>query len=98
MNLGVPAWAGNPVSIAMMFVLAVVVERSCFRPLVNQPDIILFMAAIGLNTFLIGFGETIFGGEPKTMITEEIGLPTGRRRLKCWAASSSSSISTSPLP
>ncbi len=28
------------------------------RPLVNQPDIILFMATFGLTYFLIGFGET----------------------------------------
>jgi branched-chain amino acid transport system permease protein len=26
---------------------------------------------------LIGLGEFIFGGEPKSMITEELGLPTG---------------------
>ena len=26
---------------------------------------------------MIGLGETIFGGEPKTMVTEELGLPTG---------------------
>lgn len=81
-ELGVPAWAAIVLSIAMMFVLAVVVEKVVFRPLVNQPDIILFMAAIGLNTFLIGFGETIFGGEPKTMITEEIGLPTGSTEVE----------------
>ena len=76
-ELGVPAWLAIILCILMMFVLAVVVERVVFRPLVNQPDIILFMAAIGLNTFLIGFGETVFGGEPKTMITEQIGLSTG---------------------
>lgn len=81
-ELGVPAWLAVVLSIAMMFVLAVVVERVVFRPLVNQPDIILFMAAIGLNTFLIGFGETIFGGEPKTMITEQIGLPTGTTEIE----------------
>ncbi len=81
-EIGVPAWLAILLSIAMMFVLAVVVERVVFRPLVNQPDIILFMAAIGLNTFLIGFGETIFGGEPKTMITEEIGLPTGSTEVE----------------
>ena len=79
---GVPSWLAIILSIAMMFVLAVVVERVVFRPLVNQPDIILFMAAIGLNTFLIGFGETIFGGEPKTMITEQIGLPTGSTEVE----------------
>ena len=48
-----------------MFVLAVVVERVVLRPLVNQPDIILFMATFGLTYFLIGFGELIFGGSPK---------------------------------
>lgn len=76
-QLGVPAWLAVILCIAIMLVLAVTVERLVLRPLVNQPDIILFMATIGLNTFLIGFGETVFGGEPKTMITEELGLPTG---------------------
>ena len=70
-ELGVPAWLSLILCIGIMFVLAVTVERVVLRPLVNQPDIILFMATIGLNTFLIGFGETVFGGEPKTMITSE---------------------------
>ena len=74
---GVPAWLGVILAIGMMFLLALTVERVVLRPLVNQPDIILFMATIGLNSFLIGFGESIFGGEPKTMITKELGLPTG---------------------
>src|SRR5690242_21695768 len=34
-------------TIGVMFVLAVAVERIVLRPLVNQPDIILFMAKIG---------------------------------------------------
>ncbi len=76
-ELGVPAWLGVILAIGMMFLLALTVERVVLRPLVNQPDIILFMATIGLNSFLIGFGESIFGGEPKTMITKELGLPTG---------------------
>ena len=42
------------------------------RPLVNQPDIILFMATFGLTYFLIGFGELVFGGDPKVMITEQL--------------------------
>ena len=45
--------------------------------LVGQPDIILFMATIGVTLFLIGFGELIFGGENKVMITEQLGIPTG---------------------
>jgi len=32
---------------------------------------------IGLSYFLIGLGELIFGGETKSMITEQLGLPTG---------------------
>jgi branched-chain amino acid transport system permease protein len=83
-ELGVPAWLGVVLAIGMMFLLALTVERAVLRPLVNQPDIILFMATIGLNSFLIGFGETIFGGEPKTMITEELGLPTGSTAVEIF--------------
>ena len=42
------------------------------RPLVNQPDIILFMATFGLTYFLIGFGELIFGGDTKVMIADQL--------------------------
>jgi branched-chain amino acid transport system permease protein len=47
------------------------------RPLVSQPDIILFMATFGVTYFLIGFGELLFGGNPKSMITKELLLPQG---------------------
>jgi len=74
---GVPALLAVPLTLVVMFFLAVGVERVVLRPLVNQPDLILFMATIGITLFLIGFGETIFGGENKRMITEELGIPTG---------------------
>lgn len=74
---GLPAWAAVPVTLGVMYVLAVAVERVVLRPLVNQPDIVLFMATIGITLFLIGFGEFVFGGENKIMITEELGIPTG---------------------
>ena len=74
---GLPAYLALAVAVLIMFVLALSIERVVLRPLVNQPDIILFMATIGLTYFLIGLGESIFGGEPKRMITEELGLPTG---------------------
>jgi branched-chain amino acid transport system permease protein len=73
----VAAFISLLVALGVMFLLAVAVERIVLRPLVNQPDIILFMATFGLTYFLIGFGETIFGGNPKIMITKELGLPTG---------------------
>lgn len=75
--LGVPAIIALILALAIMGLLAYSVERLVLRHMVNQPDIILFMATIGLTYFLIGLGELIFGGEPKSMITEELGLPTG---------------------
>src|SRR5512132_2987025 len=69
-------------AIAVMFLLAVGVERLMLRPLVNQPDIILFMATFGLTYFLIGFGELIFGGDPKVMIASQLGLPRGAIDIK----------------
>jgi branched-chain amino acid transport system permease protein len=74
---GVPAYLALILAIGVMGLLAVTVERLVLRHMVNQPDIILFMATIGLSYFLIGLGEFIFGGETKSMITEELGLPTG---------------------
>lgn len=75
--MGVPAWICVILTLGVMFGLAVAIERIVLRPLVGQPDIILFMATIGITLFLIGLGEIIFGGENKVMITEELGIPTG---------------------
>ncbi len=74
---GVPAWLALPATLLVMLLLAVAIERVVLRPLVNQPDIVLFMATIGITLFLVGFGELVFGGENKVMITEALGIPTG---------------------
>lgn len=76
-SIGVPAYLALALTLVIMAILALGIERIVLRPLVNQPDIILFMATIGLTYLLIGFGEFIFGGDNKVMITEELGLPTG---------------------
>jgi branched-chain amino acid transport system permease protein len=78
---GVPAWAALILTVAVMYALALAIERLVLRPLVNQPDIILFMATFGVTYFLIGFGELTFGGNPKSMITEELLLPDGALNL-----------------
>ena len=75
--MGIPAWVSVALTLVVMFVIAVAIERIVLRPLVGQPDIILFMATIGITLFLVGTGETIFGGENKVMITSELGIPTG---------------------
>jgi branched-chain amino acid transport system permease protein len=81
---GIPAFVALALTIVVMLMLAWAVERVVLRPLVNQPDIILFMATFGLTYFLIGFGELIFGGDPKVMITEDLYLPKGPINVKAF--------------
>jgi len=76
-SAGLPAFLALGLTIVVMFALAFAVERVVLRPLINQPDIILFMATFGLTYFLIGFGEFVFGGDPKVMITDQLYLPKG---------------------
>jgi branched-chain amino acid transport system permease protein len=79
---GVATWLALIATVGVMYVLALGVERIVLRPLVNQPDIILFMATFGLTYFLIGLGELVFGGNPKTMITGQLYLPSGAIEFK----------------
>jgi branched-chain amino acid transport system permease protein len=78
----VAAYAALVLTALVMLGLAWGVERVMLRPLVNQPEIILFMATFGLTYFLIGFGELLFGGEPKVMITDDLHLPRGALEFK----------------
>ncbi|HET9685679.1 MAG TPA: branched-chain amino acid ABC transporter permease [Pseudolabrys sp.] len=83
-NAGIPAFVALGLTIAVMFALAFAVERVVLRPLINQSDIILFMATFGLTYFLIGFGQFVFGGDPKVMITEQLYLPKGTITYKAF--------------
>ncbi len=73
----VAAYLALVLTIGVMFALAFAVERAVLRPLINQPDIILFMATFGLTYFLIGLGELVFGGNPQVMIASELKIPKG---------------------
>jgi branched-chain amino acid transport system permease protein len=76
------AYLALALTVAVMFGLAFTIERLVLRPLVNQPDIILFMATFGMTYFLIGLGELVFGGEPKLMIADDLHLPRGAIDVK----------------
>lgn len=80
-EMGMPAWLALAAAVGAMLILAIGIEKLVLRPLVNQPDIILLMATIGLTRFLVGLGEMVFGGEPKVMITDALGIPTGILRI-----------------
>ena len=76
-EMGVPVLLCVVLTIGAMLLLALTIERVVLRPLVNHPDIMLFMATFGLTYFLIGLGEFVFGGSPKKMIADELFLPRG---------------------
>jgi branched-chain amino acid transport system permease protein len=72
MERGVPVWLALLLTTAVMTGLAFAIERVVLRPLVNQAPIILFMATIGLNFFLEGFGEMVWGANVKKL---DVGIP-----------------------
>ncbi|MGY4182717.1 branched-chain amino acid transport system permease protein [Bradyrhizobium sp. USDA 4518] len=49
------------VTLAIMVVLGVSVERTVLRPLVNQPPITLFMATLGLSYVIEGAAQLLWG-------------------------------------
>ena len=58
-----PLWAAILIAIAIMVVLAYLIERLVLRPLVNQEAVALLMATLGLSYFLDGFGQTVWGSD-----------------------------------
>lgn len=72
LDLGAPALLAAVITLAVMVVLAFAVERFVFRHMVNQPQVILFMATIGLAYFLEGLGQTIWGTEVHVL---DLGIP-----------------------
>lgn len=69
-----PAILSIMLALAVMALLAIVVEKLILKHLVNQEPVILFMATIGLAYFLEGFGDLMWGSEIKKL---EVGLPVG---------------------
>ncbi|MEP7181530.1 MAG: branched-chain amino acid ABC transporter permease [Betaproteobacteria bacterium] len=61
---GLGFWLAFVVTTGVMVVGALLTERIVLRPLVNQPQITLFMATIGLTFFLEGLTQMIWGSTP----------------------------------
>ncbi|UZD91021.1 branched-chain amino acid ABC transporter permease [Cognatishimia activa] len=70
----VPAVLAILLTMAVMVLLAICVQKFVFRHLVGQEPIILFMATIGLAYFLEGVGDIMWGSEIKKL---DVGLPQG---------------------
>ena len=72
MEYGLPVWAAFLATLAIMGALAWAIERWVLRRLVNQPDISLFMATIGLSFLIEGGGELVWGSNVKKL---DVGIP-----------------------
>jgi branched-chain amino acid transport system permease protein len=68
---GVNFWLALVVTLAVMVVLGIATEKVVLRPLVNQPQITLFMATIGLTFVLEGLSQLVWGSQPHGL---ELGI------------------------
>jgi branched-chain amino acid transport system permease protein len=69
---GVNFWIALVITLAVMVVLGMAIEKVMLRPLVNQPPITLFMATIGLTFVLEGLSQLLWGSQPHGL---ELGIP-----------------------
>jgi len=86
-----PAVFAIVLTLVVMVLFAILVERLILKHLVNQEPIILFMATIGLAYFMEGFGDLMWGSEIKVL---EVGIPSGgslwlEEKTIGWAAEGS---------
>jgi branched-chain amino acid transport system permease protein len=66
-EFGWPLWVAIIATMVVMWVLALAIERVVLRPLVNQSEISLFMATIGLSFFIEGLAQLLWGAEVKRL-------------------------------
>lgn len=58
---GFPASLAIATTLALMVILAIGIERTVLRPLVNKPPMTLFMATLGLSYIIEGAAQLIWG-------------------------------------
>jgi len=82
---GLPFAAALGLTLVVMIVVGLAIERVVLRPLVNQPQISLFMATIGLSFFIEGLAQLLWGAnvrgldlglqdEPIQWISDQTGM------------------------
>ena len=60
---GLPGWLALAVTAGAMVLLAIAVERTVLRPLVNRSPLVLFMATLGLAYFIEGAAQALWGAQ-----------------------------------
>ena len=70
-EMGMSLWLAIPLAMVAMTILAVATERIVLRPLVNQNEVTLFMATIGLSFFIEGLAQLMWGSTVRPL---ELGI------------------------
>jgi branched-chain amino acid transport system permease protein len=66
-EMGFNFWIALVLTLGAMVVLGLLTERIVLRPLVNQPQITLFMATIGLTFVIEGAAQLLWGSQPHNL-------------------------------
>lgn len=69
---GVPFALALGLTLALMLLLGLAIERAVLRPLVNQPPITLFMATLGLSYVIEGVAQLAWGTQVHQL---DLGIP-----------------------
>jgi branched-chain amino acid transport system permease protein len=88
-DFGINFWVAFVLALGVMILLGLATEKFVLRPLVNQPQITLFMATIGLTFFIEGLAQLLGGAnvrgldigiqdEPIEAITKATGMNISR--------------------
>ena len=88
-DYGINFWVAFVLALGVMVLLGLATEKFVLRPLVNQPQITLFMATIGLTFFIEGLAQLLGGAnvrgldigiqdEPIEAITSVTGMNVSR--------------------
>jgi len=72
LKMGINFWLALIITLGVMVVLGMSIEKVVLRPLINQPPITLFMATIGLTFVLEGLSQLVWGSQPHGL---ELGIP-----------------------
>jgi branched-chain amino acid transport system permease protein len=88
-DYGINFWVALVLALGVMILFGLATERAVLRPLVNQPQIALFMATIGLTFFIEGLSQIAWGAnvraldlglqdEPLQWITDRTGMSVSK--------------------
>lgn len=72
LDRGIPLALALLLTLALMLLLGVAIERAVLRPLVNQPPITLFMATLGLSYVIEGVAQLVWGTQVHAL---DLGVP-----------------------